>query len=153
VPILASAVSSDVISLVQRSTRTSFPAACDAARRAYAEAGLAPGEVDLAEVHDCFTIAEIVAMEDLGLAEPGEAVALLRAGDTAIGGRIPVNPSGGLKAGGHAIGATGVGQVYELVTQLRGEAGSRQVATARVGLAHNVGGVGGTCSVHLLGGA
>jgi acetyl-CoA C-acetyltransferase len=153
VRVLASAVSSDVISLSQRTTRTSFPAARDAARRAYAEAGVGPADVDLAEVHDCFTIAEIVAMEDLGLAAAGEAVGLLRAGETAIGGGIPVNASGGLKAGGHAIGATGVGQVYELVTQLRGEAGTRQVEGASLGLAHNVGGVGGTCSVHLLGGA
>jgi acetyl-CoA C-acetyltransferase len=153
VPILASAVSSDVISLSQRDTRTSFTAAVDAARRAYAEAGLSPSDVSLAEVHDCFTIAEIVAVADLGLAEPDQSTALLRDGETAIGGRIPVNASGGLKAGGHAIGATGVGQIYELVTQLRGEAGARQVDGARVGLAHNVGGVGGTCSVHLLGGA
>lgn len=151
--VLASAVSSDAISLAQRPTRTSFAAARDAAARAYAEAGLGPSDVDLAEVHDCFTIAEIVAMEDLGFAEPGKATALLRGGETSIGGRIPVNPSGGLKAGGHAIGATGVGQIYEIVTQLRGEAGQRQVADARVGIAHNVGGVGGTCSVHLLGGA
>ena len=153
VPLLASAVSSDVISLAQRPTCTSFAAARDAARRAYAEAGLSASDVSIAEVHDCFTIAEIVAMEDLGLAAPGEATALLRAGETGIGGRIPVNPSGGLKAGGHAIGATGVGQIYELVTQLRGEAGARQVQGASVGLAHNVGGVGGTCTVHLLGGA
>ena len=152
VPVLASAVSSDVISLSQRTTRTSFTAARDAARQAYQEAGITPADVSLAEVHDCFTIAEIVAMEDIGLAEPGQAVELLRAGETAIGGRIPVNASGGLKAGGHAIGATGVGQIYELVGQLRGEAGARQVAGARVGLAHNVGGVGGTCSLHLLGG-
>lgn len=153
VRILASAVSSDVISLDQRSTCTSFAAARDAARRAYAEAGIGPSDVSLAEVHDCFTIAEIIAMEDLGLAAPGEATALIRAGETRIDGRIPVNASGGLKAGGHAIGATGVGQVYEIVNQLRGEAGTRQIADARVGLAHNVGGVGGTCSVHLLGGA
>jgi len=152
VPILASAVSSDVISLVQRPTRTSFPAARDAARRAYEQAGIVPADVSLAEVHDCFTIAEIVAIEDLGLAAPGKAPELTREGETAIGGRIPVNASGGLKAGGHAIGATGVGQLYELITQLRGEAGERQVAGARVGLAHNVGGVGGTCSVHIVGG-
>jgi acetyl-CoA C-acetyltransferase len=151
VRVLGSAVSSDAISLVQRSTRTSFPAARDAAARAYAEAGIGPADIDFAEVHDCFTIAEIVAMEDLGLAEPGHAVDLLRAGETGRTGRIPVNPSGGLKAGGHAIGATGVGQVYEVVTQLRGEAGERQVPRARIGLAHNVGGVGGTCAVHILG--
>ncbi|MBS3956564.1 MAG: 3-ketoacyl-CoA thiolase [Clostridiales bacterium] len=153
VRVLASAVSSDVISLAQRRTLTSFAAAKDAARRAYSEAGIGPDDVSLAEVHDCFTIAELVAMEDLGLAPPGGAAALLRAGATQINGRIPVNPSGGLKAGGHAIGATGVGQIYEIVTQLRGEAENRQVRDARIGLAHNVGGVGGTCSVHLLGGA
>jgi acetyl-CoA C-acetyltransferase len=151
--VLGSAVSSDVISLAQRATCTSFPAAVDAAARAYSEAGVGPGDVDLAEVHDCFTIAEIVAMEDLGLAARGEATSLIRAGETEISGRIPVNASGGLKAGGHAIGATGIGQVYELVTQLRGEAGPRQVAHPSVGLAHNVGGVGGTCAVHVLGGS
>jgi acetyl-CoA C-acetyltransferase len=152
VPVLASAVSSDVISLAQRPDRTTFAAAVGAARRAYAEAGIGPQDVGLAEVHDCFTIAEIVAVEDVGLAAPGGGAALLRGGETSIGGRIPVNASGGLKAGGHAIGATGVGQIYELVVQLRGEAGARQVEGARIGLAHNVGGVGGTCSVHLLGG-
>lgn len=152
IPVMGSAVSSDVISLSQRETLTSFRAASDAARRAYAEAGVGPTDVSLAEVHDCFTIAEVVAMEDLGLAAAGEATALVRAGETSRGGRIPVNPSGGLKAGGHAIGATGVGQVYEVVTQLRGEAGERQVSDARIGLTHNVGGVGGTCAVHVLGG-
>lgn len=152
VRVVGSAVASDVISLAQRATRTSFPAAREAAGRAYAQAGIGPGDIDLAEVHDCFTIAEIVAMEDLGLAEPGRAVELLRAGGTAIGGSVPVNPSGGLKAGGHAIGATGVGQVVELVAQLRGEAGERQVEGARIGVAHNVGGVGGTCAVHVLAG-
>jgi len=151
IEILASAVSTDVISLSQRSTLTSFAAAKDAASRAYLEAGIRPSDVDLAEVHDCFTIAEIVAMEDLGLAKPGEAVALLRAGETALGGRMPVNPSGGLKAGGHAIGATGVSQAYEITTQLRGEAGARQVHSARIGLTHNIGGVGGTCAIHVLG--
>lgn len=153
IPVLASAVSSDVISLSQRSSLTSFAAARDAAARAYAQAGVRPDQVSIAEVHDCFTIAEIVAMEDLGLAPEGRAVELLRVGETEREGRIPINPSGGLKAGGHAIGATGVGQVYELVTQLRGEAGDRQVAGVRIGLAHNVGGVGGTCAVHILGAA
>lgn len=153
VSVLGSALCSDAISLVQRTTQTSFPAARKAAAQAYASAGINPRDVDLAEVHDCFTIAEIVAMEDLGLASPGDATGLLRAGETSIGGSIPVNPSGGLKAGGHAIGATGVGQIVEIASQLRGEAESHQVSGAHVGLAHNVGGVGGTCSVHLLGGA
>lgn len=150
VAITGSAVSSDAISLVQRPDQTTFAAARDAAACAYGQAGITAADIDLAEVHDCFTIAELVAIEDLGLAEPGRAAALTRDGETAIGGRIPVNPSGGLKAGGHAIGATGVGQVVELTEQLRGEADARQVAGARVGVAHNVGGVGGTCSVHVL---
>jgi acetyl-CoA C-acetyltransferase len=151
VEIMGSAVISDTISLAQREVLTSFPATKEAAFKAYEEAGVTPADIDLAEVHDCFTIAEIVAMEDLGLCGPGEATGLLRAGDSTIGGRIPVNASGGLKAGGHAIGATGVGQVYEVVAQVRGEAGPRQVQGARVGVAHNVGGVGGTSSVHVLG--
>jgi acetyl-CoA C-acetyltransferase len=151
--VLASTVRSDVISLSERSTATSFPAAVAAAESAFEQAGLGPEDLDLAEVHDCFTIAEIVATEDIGICAAGEGGPLMRSGATRLGGRIPVNASGGLKAGGHAIGATGIGQVYEIVTQLRGEAGPRQVPDARVGLAHNVGGVGGTCSVHILGGA
>jgi acetyl-CoA C-acetyltransferase len=150
VPIVGSAVCSDVISLAQRDDCTTFPAAREAASSAYAEAGIGASDIDLAEVHDCFTIAEIVAMEDLGLARPGAAVELVRAGETGIGGSIPVNPSGGLKAGGHAIGATGVAQIYEAVTQLRHEAGERQVARAEHAVTHNVGGVGGTCAVHVL---
>lgn len=153
VPVLGSAVASDVISLSQRETHTSFAAAVTAGAVAYREAGLGPEGIDLAEVHDCFTIAELVAMEDLGFCAPGEAAALVRDGETAIGGRLPINTGGGLKAGGHAIGATGIGQVYEVVTQLRGEAGPRQVDGCRVGLTHNVGGVGGTCAVHILGAA
>ena len=152
VPILASAVRSDSISLTQRTTRTSFPAAVAAAKACYEQAGIGPGDLSLAEVHDCFTIAEIVAMEDIALCAPGEGPSMVRRGATDIGPSIPVNPSGGLKAGGHAIGATGVGQAYEVVMQLRGEAGDRQVAGARLGLTHNVGGVGGTCAVHILGG-
>jgi acetyl-CoA C-acetyltransferase len=151
VEVLGSGVSSDGISLVQRDSQTSFAAARDAAARAYAQAGIGPQDIDLAEVHDCFTIAELVAMEDLGLCEPGESGRLVREGETAVTGRIPINASGGLKAGGHAIGATGVGQVYEVVSQLRGESIGRQVDGARVGICHNVGGVGGTCAVHILG--
>lgn len=152
IEILGSAVSTDAISLAQRETHTSFPAARDAAARAYSEAGIVPADVDFAEVHDCFTIAELVAMEDVGLCEPGGAAEYVRAGETLRDGSIPVNVSGGLKAGGHAIGATGVGQIYESVKQLRGEAGTRQVHGVRIGLTHNVGGVGGTCAVHILGG-
>lgn len=152
VPVIGSAVATDAISLAQRTSLTTFPAARAAATTAYGQAGVGASDIDIAEVHDCFTIAELVAMEDLGLAEPGRAAEMLREGATGIDGRVAVNPSGGLKAGGHAIGATGVGQVCEVVAQLRGEAGARQVAGARTGVTHNVGGVGGTCAVHVMGG-
>ncbi|MCL5886891.1 MAG: thiolase domain-containing protein [Actinobacteria bacterium] len=151
VPLIGTGLSTDVISLAQRDEHDTFASAREAARMAYAQAGISPSDIDLAEVHDCFTIAEIVAMEDLGLAAPGEAVDLIRAGQTSTGGELPINPSGGLKAGGHAISATGVGQVYEACQQLRGEAGDRQVRDARVAVTHNVGGVGGTCAVQVLG--
>ncbi len=110
------------------------------ARRAYETAGLGPGDVDVAEVHDATSFAEIWQTENLGLCAFGEGAALARAGATSLGGRIPVNTSGGLESKGHPIGATGLGQVYEIVTQLRGEAGKRQVEGARVGLIENGGG-------------
>jgi acetyl-CoA acetyltransferase len=108
--------------------------------------------VNLAEVHDCFTIAEIMACEDLGFCKKGEGGKLIEAGQTEIGGRIPVNPSGGLKSKGHPIGATGTGQVYEVFKQLRRQVArpSRQVSGAEIGLTHNVGGSGGTAVVHIL---
>ncbi|MEN6429467.1 MAG: hypothetical protein ABFC80_01290 [Coriobacteriales bacterium] len=149
--VLGSAVRTDAISLVQRETRTSFSAAVEAAHDAFRQADIGADDVDFAEVHDCFTIAEIIAMEDLGLAAPGEAVELLRAGETAPGGAIPINVSGGLKAGGHAIGATGIGQVCEVVKQLRREAGQGQIARADIGVTHNIGGVGGTAAIHVIG--
>lgn len=110
------------------------------ARRAYERAGVGPGDIDVLEVHDAAAPAEMIVLEDLGLAGAGDAVGLIRANETAIGGRIPVNPSGGLISKGHPLGATGLAQVFELVTQLRGEAGDRQVQGARVALAENAGG-------------
>lgn len=151
VPLIGTGLSTDVISLAQRDDHTTFASARDAARIAYAQAGIVASDIDFAEVHDCFTIAEIVAMEDLGLVAPGEAVDLIRSAQTGIDGEIPVNPSGGLKAGGHAISATGISQVYEACQQLRGEAGERQVPNPRLAVTHNVGGVGGTCAVQVLG--
>ncbi len=125
-----------------------------AAQEAYAAAGCGPEDVDLAEVHDCFTIAELLRIESLGLCPRGEGAAWTERGETTIGGRIAVNPSGGLLAKGHPVGATGVAQIAELVWQLRGEAGPRQVPGARVGLAHcSGGGIGGdtaACTVHIL---
>ncbi len=105
----------------------------------YERAGIGPGELDVVETHDCFSVAEIIAYEKLGLCPEGEGGPLLESGATRLGGRIPVNPSGGLLAKGHPLGATGVGQIAEIVTQLRGEAGKRQVEGARVGLASNMG--------------
>jgi len=126
-----------------------------AARQAYERAGVAPSEVDVVELHDAFTIAELLYYEALGLAAPGEAVPLLRSGATRLGGRVPVNPSGGLLAKGHPLGATGVAQMVELLWQLQGRAGARQVEGARIGLAQCTGGgIAGVdhaaSSVHLL---
>jgi acetyl-CoA acetyltransferase len=110
------------------------------ARIAFDKAGLGPNDIDLCEVHDAAVTAELIIMEEIGLARPGEGAKLIRDGATAIGGRIPVNPSGGLTARGHPIGATGAAQIVELANQLRGRAGPRQVDNARIGLAENAGG-------------
>ena len=129
---------------------TTFEATRYAAQEAYEMAGLGPQDVQFAEVHDCFSIAELIHMEDLGFCEPGESKDFLRDGKTDLNGELPVNTDGGLKADGHPIGATGVAQIFELVTQLRGEAGKRQVEKAETGLAHNIGGIGGTAVIHIL---
>ena len=131
---------------------TSLSAAKAASQQAYDMAGVTPADIDLAEVHDCFTIAEIIASEDLGFFAPGEGPRAVDEGRTALGGDRPINTSGGLKAKGHPVGASGVGQVIEIYHQLRGEAGERQVKKANptVGLTHNVGGTGGTCVVNVL---
>jgi acetyl-CoA acetyltransferase len=107
---------------------------------AYEQAGLGPEDLDVLEIHDAASPNELMVYEELGLAEPGKAAVLLRCGATRLGGRVPVNPSGGLVSRGHPVGATGCAQIVELVTQLRGEAGARQVAGARIGLAENAGG-------------
>jgi len=116
---------------------------------AYAMAGVGPSDVDLVELHDCFATAELVHYENLRLCGEGEAGALIDSGATALGGRVPVNVSGGLLSKGHPLGATGIANLYELATHLRGEAGDRQVAGARLGLAHVVG-AGSACAVHIL---
>jgi benzoylsuccinyl-CoA thiolase BbsB subunit len=126
-----------------------------AAKQAYGRAGIGPGDVDVAEIHNCFTIAEIVRSESLGLVPRGEGGRWVAEGKTSIGGEIPINPSGGLLAKGHPVGATGVAQVAEIVWHLRGEAGDRQVEGATVGLTHNRGGIvggteGGACCVTIL---
>ena len=144
------AQTSDYVALDRKKDITFFPAVQSAAKKAYDAAGVGPQDIGVAEVHDCFTIAEIVASEDLGFVRKGEGGPFAAAGCTAIGGRIPINTSGGLKSKGHPVGATGVGQICDLVQQLRGDAGERQVARHRLGLAQNLGGSGGTCVVTIL---
>jgi len=152
VEISASAVATDTLGLAQRKDITQLAATRNASRKAYAIAGVTEADIDVAEVHDCFTIAEVLAMEDLGFFAKGKAAAAIAQGKTTVGNgkHVVVNPSGGLKGCGHPVGATGVKQIVELVDQLRGIAGKRQVSGARVGLAHNVGGSGATAVVHIL---
>ena len=129
---------------------TTIPSTKIAAQAAYKMAGVTPKDIDFAEVHDCFTIAELVDTEDLGFFEKGEAVEALRQGRTRLNGDIPINPSGGLKSKGHPIGATGIGQVVEVFDQLTGKAGERTVKDAKIGLTHNFGATGASCAVHIF---
>jgi acetyl-CoA C-acetyltransferase len=149
VHIIGSGQASDTIGLYERQSLTSLAAAKIAAKQAYEMAGVKPEEIDLAEVHDCFTIAEIIAYEDLGFCKRGEGGKLVESGETKLGGRIPVNTSGGLKSKGHPVGATGTAQAYEIYLQLTGQAERRQVKDAEVGLTHNLGGSGATAAVHI----
>jgi len=149
--VLASAAASDHMLLHDKRDLSRVPVTERAAAVAYRQAGKTPADVDVVELHDCFTIAEIVATEGLGLFEPGTGGIAAEKGWTSLGGKIPVNPSGGLKAKGHPIGATGAAQVAEIVTQLRGEAGPRQVDGASTGLVHTLGGNTATVLVSLLG--
>jgi len=149
--VLGSGAASDHLAVHDRESMTRLEATIRAGRAAMREADLAASDVGLAEVHDCFTIAEILAVEDLGFAKKGEGGKLAAEGRTQRNGDLPVNPSGGLKAKGHPLGATGAAQVHEIFLQLRGQAGDRQVARPTIGLTHNVGGSGATCAVHLFG--
>jgi acetyl-CoA C-acetyltransferase len=137
--------------LQERETLTSIPAARLAGEQAYEMAGITPEQIDFAEVHDCFTIAEIIASEDLGFFKKGEGGKAAEAGETSRDGKYPINLSGGLKSKGHPVGASGIGQVMEIWKQLRCEAGERQLnGYLRYGLTHNVGGTGQTCVVHIF---
>jgi acetyl-CoA C-acetyltransferase len=149
--VLASAAASDWMLIGDKRDLSRVPATERAAASAYSQAGLGPQDVNVVELHDCFTIAEIVATEGLGLFEPGTGGIAAEKGWTSIGGKMPVNPSGGLKAKGHPIGATGAAQIAEIVTQLREDAGPRQVDGARVGLTHTLGGNTATVLVSLFG--
>ena len=150
VKIIGSGNATDTIAIHSRKDLTTLSATVKAAEVAYKMANVRPEDIDLAEVHDCFTIAEIIVMEDLGFVKKGEGGKAAESGMTAIGGKKPINTSGGLKSKGHPVGATGVGQVVEIVHQLRGEAGDRQVKDAKIGLTQNMGGSGGSAVVHIM---
>jgi len=150
VEIVASGQASDTIALSSRDSMTELKATKIAAEKAYTQARVSPKDIEVAEVHDCFTIAEIMAIEDLGFFRKGEGGKATLEGKTTFGGDVVVNTSGGLKAAGHPVGATGVKQAVELTWQLRGEAEGRRVKVAQVGLSHNVGGSGATAVVHIF---
>jgi acetyl-CoA C-acetyltransferase len=152
VKIVASGLATGAMALADRADITFLDAVERSARKAYAMAHLEPTDVQVAEVHDCFAIAEICCVEALGLVERGKGKDAARTGYTALGGCIPVNTSGGLKAKGHPVGATGVAQAIEVFEQLRGGAGERQVKGARYGLAQNMGGSGASSVVHIFSG-
>ncbi len=150
VKIIGTGNATDTIALHSRSDLTTLNATVKAAERAYQMAGVKPDDIDLAEVHDCFTIAEIIITEDLGFFKKGEGGKAVERGLTALEGQKPINTSGGLKSKGHPVGATGVAQVVEVVHQLRGEAEKRQVKDAKIGLTQNMGGSGGSAVVHIM---
>jgi acetyl-CoA C-acetyltransferase len=150
VAITGSGMATDTVTLANRGALAELGAVRKAGERAYRMAGRAPEDIHLVEVHDCFTIAEIMATEALGFFEPGGGGPAVEKGLTALGGKIPVNTSGGLKSKGHPVGATGVAQILEIADQLRGGAGQRQVDGAKIGMAQNMGGSGGSSVVHIL---
>jgi len=150
VKVIGTGHATDTIALHEREDLTTLAAVNAAAEQAYKMAGKEPKDIDFAEVHDCFSIAEIIVSESIGFFERGKGGPAAEAGETAIEGRRPINPSGGLKSKGHPVGATGIAQIVEITEQLRGEAGKRQLKNARVGLAQNMGGSGGSSVVHIL---
>ncbi|HWG91656.1 MAG TPA: thiolase domain-containing protein [Candidatus Thermoplasmatota archaeon] len=147
--IRGSGAATDYLAVHDRKSLTRLDATVKAGRTAFGRAGLTPRDVKVAEVHDCFTIAELLAVEDLGFTEKGQGGPFTASGATSRTGQVAVNPSGGLKAKGHPLGATGTAQAVEVFLQLRGQAGARQVQGAETGLTHNVGGSGATCVVHV----
>ncbi len=151
VNIIASEIATDTLEILDRKSLTSLSATVVAAEKAYKKTGLGPQDIDVAEVHDCFSIAQVLAIEDLGFSKRGRAVFDTMQKKYTVGvGKQVINSSGGLKACGHPVGATGVKQIVELVTQLREEAGDRQVVNANIGLAQNVAGSGSTAVIHIV---
>ena len=151
IKVLGYGAATDTLSLHDRAELSSFRSTVEASRQAYRMAGVEAKDIDVAEVHDCFSIAEALATEDLGFFERGEGVKAARDGRTALDGDIPINPDGGLKCKGHPVGATGIGMLYEIWKQLRGSAERRQVTGAEIGLIHNVGGSGASAAVVIFG--
>ncbi|MDO8625571.1 MAG: thiolase domain-containing protein, partial [Candidatus Diapherotrites archaeon] len=149
VEIIGSGQASDSLALTGRKSLTELMATRLAAKDAYKQAGITAKDIDLAEVHDCFSVAEILAIEDLGFFKKGAGGPAALNGETAIDGQIAINTSGGLKSDGHPVGATGVKQAAEIFYQLNGIAGKRQRENAKIGLSHNVGGSGATAVVHV----
>jgi acetyl-CoA C-acetyltransferase len=150
VKIIGSGHATDTIALSSRNDLTWLESTALAAKRAYSMARKKPEDMSVIEVHDCFTIAEICVTEALGIVERGKGGQAVESGFTALDGKFPVNPSGGLKAKGHPVGATGVAQAIEIVKQLSGESGPRQVKNARLGMTQNMGGTGGSSVVHIF---
>jgi len=149
VKLIGSGVATDAMALADRKDPAFLAAVERSSERAYKMAGVAPKDIQVAEVHDCFAIAEICCLEASGLVEKGQGAKAAASGETSLGGRIPVNTSGGLKSKGHPVGATGVAQAIEVFEQLRGESGERQVEGARIGLTQNMGGSGASSVVHI----
>jgi acetyl-CoA C-acetyltransferase len=148
IEIIGSGFATDYILTFERKDMTHFAATQIAAKKAFAMADLSPDDIDVAEIHDAFTSVELLSYEDLGFAAPGKGGELIRSGKINLDGKMPINPSGALKAKGHPISATGLAQIYEVANQLRGNCGERQVKKADIGLTHNIGGAGGSVTVH-----
>ena len=144
-------VATDPFYVSNKKSYVGWPATEEAARQAYEMAGIGPEDIDLAELHDCFTSTELITYEDIGFCKKGEGPKWLEEGHPMLDGDKPCNTSGGLKGKGHPIGATGVAQIVELWQQLRGEAGERQIKNAHIGLTHNLGGIGSICVINVFG--
>ncbi len=151
IEVVGSGLATDYILTFGREDITHFKATRLAAKKAFEQAKIKPQDIQTAEVHDAFTSVELFSYEDLGFAEIGKGAELIRKGIVNLDGKLPINPSGGLKAKGHPISVTGIAQIYEITEQLRGKAGEKQVKPVpKIGLCHNVGGTGGTVTVHIL---
>ena len=150
IEIIGSGFATDYILTFEREDITHFKATRLAAAMAYTQAGITSKDINVAEVHDAFTSVELISYEDLGFAGEGKGGELIRSGKINLKGEMPINTSGGLKAKGHPISATGLAQVFEIVNQLRGKCGERQVSNPKIGLTHNIGGAGGSVTVHIF---